>query len=482
MKTPDTPEESLRIIELHVENVKYVRAITVRPKGEVTIIAGKNSQGKTSLMDALAMALGGKSLIPDQPIRIGATSGKASVLIGTLEGMERYQVERRFTPKGSQLYVKGKDGESFRSPQALLDALVGDLTFDPSEFVRMNKVDQLRTLQGLVGLDFSTLNAGREAKFNRRTEVNRTVSRLEAVVNGMPRYPEAPIKEIELDDIGTQLYEATAHNKNLEALRANLTKATETLATAINLVQRLEIVDVFLESDEVADVVKHADELGLALLINLPPDVVPLPVKQTLKHCQAQIEAATKTRDFLSTQKDEATDALEKFLAENGNEKDTAALLAEHTEAEELNKQIRANKSYLEKSAELTAARTEAGDLTRWIEAIDAEKRARLAAAKFPVTGLSFTEDTVTLNGVPFAQVSSSDQVRVSFGMALALNEKKPLRLCLIRAGAFLDEDNLALIEEMAVEAQCGVWIERVGGDGNATVIIEAGEVKERES
>lgn len=478
MTTPDTPEESLRIVELHVENVKYVRAVTVRPTGEVTVIGGKNSQGKTSLIDALAMALGGKSLIPDQPIRIGATSGKAVVLIGTKEGMERYHVERRFTPKGSQLYVKGNDGESFRSPQALLDALVGDLTFDPSEFVRMNKVDQLRTLQGLVGLDFAALNAERETKFNRRTEVNRTASRLEAVVNGMPRYPEAPIKEIELDDIGNRLNEATAHNKALEGLRSQLTKATDALSAAIDLVQRLETIDIFLESDEVADVVKTAGELGLALLINLPPDVVPLPVSQTLKHCQAQIDAATKTRDFLVTQKDEASDALEKYLGEHGDTKDTTALIDEHKEAEELNKQIRANKSYLEKNDELTAARTEAEQLTQRIEAIDNEKRDKLAAAKFPIAGLSFTEDTVTFNGAPFAQASSSDQVRVSFGMALALNENKPLRLCLIRAGAFLDEDNLALIEEMAIEAQCGVWIERVGGDGNATVIIEAGEVK----
>jgi len=116
-----------------------------------------------------------------------------------------------------------------------------------------------------------------------------------------------------------------------------------------------------------------------------------------------------------------------------------------------------------------------ADKLSTKIAEIDAEKAKRVAEAKMPIEGLGFTDSGVTFKGIPFEQISSAEQLRVSVAIGIALNPD--LRVLLIRDGSLLDSDNLALIAEMAAEHDVQVWIERVEEDG-AGFIIEDGEVK----
>ena len=52
----------LRIIELRGENVKIIKAIRIRPKGNVVIISGKNGAGKTSVLDLIWYCLDGGNI------------------------------------------------------------------------------------------------------------------------------------------------------------------------------------------------------------------------------------------------------------------------------------------------------------------------------------------------------------------------------------------------------------------------------------
>jgi hypothetical protein len=52
----------------------------------------------------------------------------------------------------------------------------------------------------------------------------------------------------------------------------------------------------------------------------------------------------------------------------------------------------------------------------------------------------------------------------VSVAVGFALNPA--VKVLLIREGAFLDEDNLALVGRLAEEAGAQIWIERVGTQG----------------
>ncbi|MBW2638406.1 MAG: AAA family ATPase, partial [Deltaproteobacteria bacterium] len=127
------------IIRIEAENLKRLKLVCIETNGKpMLVIGGKNAQGKTSLLDAVWYALGGK---PDvkEPIRQGES--KAHVTVET----EDYIITRNFTPKGNRLEVVAKGGKhqsAIKSPQALLDKMMGDLAFDPLAFSKMDAKPQ----------------------------------------------------------------------------------------------------------------------------------------------------------------------------------------------------------------------------------------------------------------------------------------------------------------------------------------------------
>lgn len=57
----------MKINKLEIENVKRVKAVKIEPnQNGLTIIGGKNNQGKTSVLDSIAWALGGERYKPSQ--------------------------------------------------------------------------------------------------------------------------------------------------------------------------------------------------------------------------------------------------------------------------------------------------------------------------------------------------------------------------------------------------------------------------------
>ncbi len=126
--------------------------------------------------------------------------------------------------------------------------------------------------------------------------------------------------------------------------------------------------------------------------------------------------------------------------------------------------------------------RTICNDLTHQIEAVDEEKGRRLAEAKYPVPGLSMSEDgAVLFAGIPFEQASTSDRIRVSVAMGLALHPK--LNILLVRDGSLIGEKKLQVIEEMVKEAGAQLWLEMMQEEpsGRTTVFIEDGMVAKKE-
>jgi hypothetical protein len=124
---------------------------------------------------------------------------------------------------------------------------------------------------------------------------------------------------------------------------------------------------------------------------------------------------------------------------------------------------------------QLLEAETKSRELT---ERIDGRKKAKtdaIAGAKMPVDGLSFGDGMVMFNGFPLDQASAAEKLRVSFAVAMAMNPK--LRVVLIRDGSLLDEDSMALVEQMADAHDYQVFVEIVRKDSPVGVVIEDGEV-----
>ena len=402
------------IVALEVQNVKRLTAVSVKPNGALVVVGGRNAQGKTSVLDAIMMALGGEKGIPNEPLRRGADKGQ--VVVELDDGMI---VRRTFTPGGGgALTVTNKEGARYGSPQKLLDALTGKLTFDPLAFSRMDRKAQAQTLRDLIGLDFSDLDGKRKAAFDERTDANREVKRIEGALAKLPPVPEGtPEQEVLIDELATELERRKMLN---QVMRGNAHDLEAMRARAVVI------------KDQITDL-------------------------------EEQLAAVTDQGKLLAARVAAAVELDESEVLEQ-----MRALQTTNAAARTLAERRRLQ-------ADLDAQSERAMDLTGKIQSIDDAKREATEAAAMPIEGLAFDESGVTLNGLPLDQASGAEQLRASVAIGLAMHPK--LKVLLVRDGSLLDEDGMRLVAEMAHEAQAQVWLERVGKDEATTVLIEDGAV-----
>ena len=149
----------MKLLKLKLQNIMAIEAFEVKftKEGAVAIIEGKNDIGKSTALNALAMALGGKRLCPEEPLRYGQETGYVEVDLGEFypEGpLAELHVKRVFG-KGEKLVVTDAKGFKSKSPQAILDKLYTGLSFDPLAFANMPSKEQAETLKRLAGIDFT---------------------------------------------------------------------------------------------------------------------------------------------------------------------------------------------------------------------------------------------------------------------------------------------------------------------------------------
>jgi hypothetical protein len=146
----------MQIIRLEAQNIKRLSAVTIEPNADASavVLGGDNEAGKSSVMDAIEMALAGDRVSPPEPIRRGRTKAKVVVDLGDMI------VTRRYTDKGSSLVIENREGLRYKSPQTLLDGFYNNLTFDPLAFAESK--EQPTILRRLVGLDTSDLDDARK--------------------------------------------------------------------------------------------------------------------------------------------------------------------------------------------------------------------------------------------------------------------------------------------------------------------------------
>lgn len=411
-------EKNLKIVQLTAENIKRLQAVTITPDGNLEVIGGDNAQGKTSLLDSIEMALNGGKSIPPNPIRKGQKKARVVVDLGELK------VERRFTSKGSILEVKS-NGVIQSSPQRILDELIGKLTFDPLAFINMKPADQLKTLKDLVGINFDDLEAQRQTLYSNRAEVNRESKQLEGQLEGIPEHENIPDAPIVISDLMAELEAAEKHNQDAAEREKTVESYNVEIATIDHELERLRNRAIEIKTE------------------------------------RERVEIKRESIDIPATL-------------------DTSELKTKIQSAETVNQKIRDAGERKRVDKLLKSKNTESTKLSLAIERIDEEKEARLAEAKFPVSGLSFGENGVLLNGLPLEQASSAEALKVSVAMGFTLSPR--LKVSLIRDGSLLDENSLRTVAEIAQEHDGQVWIERVSKGAECSVIIEDGLVAETEN
>ncbi|MBF4602797.1 AAA family ATPase [Curtobacterium sp. VKM Ac-2884] len=421
--TPPTP---LRVLALNVENYKRLTAVQIRPDGDVVLVGGRNAQGKTSVLDAIYAVLKGGAAAREtvQPIRDGQDTAVARLEIGDEHGNVVYVATRRWTKEDAgTLTVESSDHARFSSPQKLLDGLLGGISLDPLAFTRMDAKQQLRTLVDALGdsLGFNpvTLEAERKGVYDRRTEVGRKVTELEGRLKGYPEPdPSLPAEQASAADLVAQVDAMTRQNRAIDAA------------------------------------VEQA--------------------KQARADQQRAAEALAAAQEALSAATARATETVTAARA-IGDRQDPQALLDQLGEIDVVNERVRKQRDRAAVAEELSDRKQEQAQHTLRLEEIAKQKADGIAAAKLPVPGLGFDADGVTLNGIPFSQASTAEQVRVS--TALGMAGSPTIRVMRIDGGESLDSDSLAIIEKLAAEHQYQVWISRVDESRSVGFTIEDGEV-----
>lgn len=472
----------MKIFKFTSENVKRLHYVEITPDGNHVTIAGKNGAGKSSVFDSIKYAMGGKEEIPAQPIRNGEREAYTTLDLGDIIVTRKYwrddlpcdcglveklQIEklqpinltldapvvskeehtdacasRTFGPTKTSVSVKNKDGITQGTPQSILDKLHGRLTFDPLVFARSKPDEQDRLLRTLVGLDVSAFENARAVASAQRLQLKKQFETKSSILTTLPKFLqeagliETPIKEV-MDEL-----------RRAEELRTLAGEAKEKLDSHNRHLNAQRIELEFMEHQ----------------LKSLAAE---------LERKNAQLQTAQQAHDQAKTE----NGALQEQLnAAAGAVPDMEELQQKVQRVEDTNAKIRANVKYKEACDERDKIARAINDETTLVAKADEGKAAALRAVTFPVDGLGLSDAGVTFRGVPLEQASSSEQIRVSVAIGMALNPQ--LKVLLIRNANMLDSGSRQQINEQAKAADYQVWLEWVAETKEgASVMLEDGSV-----
>lgn len=350
---------SVKINSLEFENVKRIKAVKLEPtKDGLTVIGGRNGQGKTSVLDAIAWTLGGNKFAPSTPYREGSTIPphlKVTLSNGIV-------VERN----GKNSSLKVIDPKGNKGGQALLDAFVSQFALNLPKFMNSSGKEKADTLLQIIGVGdkLYELETKEESVYNQRHAIGQIADQKKKYAKEMPDFEGVPDEPVSASDLIKQQQDILAHNGENQRLRSQISEM-EAQANALR-----------------EDIQKKSRELTSLL---------------------AKLETARKSGAELH---DESTAELEKSIAE----------------IDEINRKVRANldKSKAEDDAKFYTDKY--NELTADIENIRQEKYALLNNAKLPLKGLSVEGSELTYNGFKWDNMSGSEQLKVATAIIRKLN------------------------------------------------------------
>jgi len=410
----------MKIINLKAENFKKIVAIDITPKGNVVIISGKNGAGKTSAIDSIWSTLQWKAgkKINKSPIRTGEKFADVEITF------EDFIVNRKWLEGGNTyLKVTNREGMIYSSPQELLDKFIGVISFDVSIFVTMNPKEQRDLFLKIAEVDIDYYDNKIAEVTERRLLKGREVKMLsgerEEVKEDLPKEP------INVKKLSDKYDEAISDNQ----------KMGETLKQVVKNQEMIEN-----SNEEIEDLLKEI---------------------KGLKQDQKELSGANLS--------------MNKWL--EGKELiNTELIKAEIIAAHEVNSQIEASKRNFIADMKQQKARKEYEKDTEELKTIEDDKSKALANSKMKIKGLSIDDLGVLYNGIPFTQISSSEQIRICMEIGIALNPE--FKCIFLRNYTLLDDDSKKIVDELAEKYDYQVICEQVDSTGEVGFYIEEGEIK----
>lgn len=421
--------EGIKINKLEIENVKRIKAVKITPsENGLTIIGGRNVQGKTSVLDAIAWALGGDSYRPSKATREGSAV-PPNLRVTMSNGLV---VER----KGKNSSLKVTDPTGQKAGQQLLNTFVEGLALDLPKFMEASNKEKAQTLLRIIGVgdQLAELEHQEKELYSERTYVGRTADQKKKFAEEQPYYPDAPRDLISASDLIRQQQEILARNGENQKKRE---RAAEIQAKRDRLVEEINRINTELEK-----------------------------TRAQLMETQDELEIAKKSAENLQ---DESTAELEESIAN----------------IEETNRKVRANMDKDKAEEDARHYSRQYDELTKKIEDVRSKKAALLDGAKLPLPGLSIEDRELTYQGQKWDNMSGSERLKVATAIIRQLKPECGFVLIdkleqmdletLNEFGAWLESEGLqAIATRVSTGDECSVIIE----DGYA-VASEEPEQKE---
>lgn len=399
---------SMKINKLEIENVKRVKAVKIEPTANgLTIIGGKNNQGKTSVLDAIAWALGGDRYRPSQAQREGSVISP-NLHIVMNNGLI---VERR--GKNSDLKVTDPNGK--KAGQQLLNEFVEQLALDLPKFMEATSREKAQTLLQIIGVGPRLADLERQEKelYNERTYIGRTADQKEKYAKEQPYYPEVPSVPVSASELIRQQQEILAQNGENQRKRERRHQLEQEYQSVTEQIQ--------------------------ALLAK-----------------QGQLEADLK---------------IARETSEGLTDRSTAELEENISNIEEINRKVRANLDKDKAEEDAKGYREQYKRLTAQIEEIRSQKTDLLKEADLPLPGLGVEDGELVYHGQKWDNMSGSEQLKVSTAIVRRLNPECGFVLLdkleqmnldtLHEFGQWLEQEGLqAIATRVSTGGECSLIIE----------------------
>lgn len=410
----------MKLQSAHIKNYKGISEAQINVDGKSFIVTAPNGAGKTSTIQAFLSTLSGQGH-PTEVIRKGETMAEVIVEVG--DEQDTYKVRAVWSNNTGKtegnITVHNSQGQklgikAFRQ-------MLGTISFDVVEnFLRRKKNEQIELLKTLSGRkkELDLLDIERKKAYEDRTDVNRKVAEYEGKLKGQEL--GEMLKAIDTSDIYSQMQ--------------NVGKEVELYVRA--------------ESGKVERLDKLNDNLS------------------AIEGYREKIKALELENETLKAEIEKADAWLKK------REKPSAGHLSEKLKAaEEHNAKVKTQEALIAQHQELQHYKKASVSLTNKLADIDREKAEILSSSSLPVEGLSFDDDGVYLDGLPFeeGQINTAKIYEVGFHIFRALGSN--FRVMKLDMNS-MDKDTFERIVDLAGE-DIQLIFEKVGWDAEEGVEIK---------
>ncbi len=399
---------SMKINKLEIENVKRVKAVKIEPTSDgLTIIGGKNNQGKTSVLDAIAWTLGGERYRPVAATREGSVIPPMLKIV-----MNNGLVVER---KGKNSSLKVTDPSGQKGGQQLLDSFVEQLALDLPKFMEASDKEKANILLKIIGVgpQLAEMEQKEKELYNERLYVGRTADQKEKYAKEQPYYPDAPQELVSPSELIRKQQDILVQNGENQRKRENLHQ----------LEQEYQRV-----TEQIQELLKEQTRLTESLKI-----------------------ARTSAADLV----DQSTEELERNI----------------TDIEEIYRKVRANLDKDKAEEDAKDYKERYTQLTTEIEGIRTQKTDLLKNADLPLPGLTVEDGDLLYNGHKWDDMSGSDQLRVATAIVRKLNPNCGFVLLdkleqmdldtLTEFGKWLEQEGLqAIATRVSTGGECSIIID----------------------